>query len=608
MASFLQRLKERKLFQWALAYLAGAWLVFQGIEVLAEPWNLSQSIVRAIHIFLGIGFVLALVLAWYHGERGRQRASGPEVLMIAALLAIAAILLALLGPQEEAASTAEVAVTSPHETPAVAEAGKPAIAVLPFDNFSPNPDDDYFADGMHEEIIRQLSRISGIKVISRTSVMQYREARPPARRIAQELGVGFLLEGSARKAEDQVRLTVQLIDATSDEHVWADDYDRDLTAAHLFEIQGDVARRVAASLAAQLSPEESRRIEARPTDNLAAYELYMLGRHHFNTRLTAGRDGLERAADFYRRAIEADSGFALAYSGLAALAGARRYFWRFDPATSASARRLEIQAADSVAAWAARRAVALDSASAEAHTALGIVLMYAERNWEEAEREFLIAIELNPGYITAHNFYGDLLMFRRRWDEAVVAKAQALALDPLFTIHQWNHAVALWGAGRMSEAAEQFATVTPHTPYGALGMIQDEATWLETPPSHYVDTHIYYEMDRSYDAALEALVETLVRAGTNRESARVYERRWQGLDWDGLWLADLTVSAARSCHWCQAIAYERLDREREAIDALRTAYEISEVGLLWPFFSPFFKTLESDPRYQELLHEMGLRP
>jgi TolB-like protein len=474
MASLLQRLKERKLFQWALAYLAGAWLVFQGIEVLAEPWSLSQSIIRAIHVLLGIGFVLALVLAWYHGERGRQRASGPELLMIAALLAIAAILLAVLGPGEEAISTPDVAVTSPHETPAVEE-GKPAIAVLPFDNFSPNPDDAYFADGMHEEIIRQLSRISGIKVISRTSVMQYRETRPPARQIAGDLGVGFLLEGSARKAEDQVRLTMQLIDATSDEHVWADDYDRDLTAAHLFEIQSDVAKRVAASLAAQLSPEESRRIEAQPTDNLAAYELYMLGRHHFNTRLTAGRDGLERAAEFYVRAIEADSGFALAYSGLAALAGARRYFWRFDPGATPSARRSEVQAADSAAAWAARRAVVLDSASAEAHTALGIVLMYAERNWEWAEREFLIAIELNPGYVTAHNFYGDLLMFRRRWDEAIVAKAQALALDPLFTIHQWNHAVALWGAGRMSEAAEQFATVTPHTPYGALGTIQDEA-------------------------------------------------------------------------------------------------------------------------------------
>ena len=185
MASLLQRLKERKLFQWSLAYLAGAWLVFQGIEVLAEPWNLSQSIIRAIHVLLGIGFALVLVLAWYHGERGRQRASGPELLMVAALLVIAGTLLAVARPKEEVATASEAAIA--------VEGAKPAIAVLPFDNFSPNPDDAYFADGMHEEIIRQLSSISGIKVISRTSVMQYREVRPPASQIAQELGVGFLL-------------------------------------------------------------------------------------------------------------------------------------------------------------------------------------------------------------------------------------------------------------------------------------------------------------------------------------------------------------------------------------------------------------------------------
>jgi TolB-like protein len=606
MASLLQRLKERKLFQWALAYLAGAWLVFQGIEVLAEPWNLPQSIIRAIHVLLGIGFVLVLVLAWYHGERGRQRVSGPELLMIAALLAIAAILLAVLGPEEEATTTPDVAVTSPHETPAVAEEGKPAIAVLPFDNFSPNPDDAYFADGMHEEIIRQLSRISGIKVISRTSVMQYREARPPARQIAGELGVGFLLEGSARKAEDQVRLTVQLIDASSDEHVWADDYDRDLTAAHLFEIQGDVAKRVAASLAAQLSPEERHRIESQPTDNLAAYELYLLGRYHFGTRYTSG-EAVDRAAEFYRRAIEADSGFALAYSGLADLCAPRRFFPRLER-TSADARRSEMQETDSLSAWAARRAVALDSTSAEAHTTLGIVLTYIEHNWEEAEREYLIAIELNPGYSTTHNFYGDLLMFGRRWDEAVRAKQKALELAPLSTINQSNLAYALWGAGRLSEAAELAEALSPHVPYSAAGTIRNEETWIESPPSQYVEVQIYYEMGRSYDDALEALVGALVRSGTGPELAAAYERRWEGLGWDGLWAADLSLPASLTCHWCRAIAYERLGRKREAVDALRTAYEIREVGLLWPFMTSCFKTMEDDPGYLELLHEMGLRP
>ena len=600
MSSLLQRLKERKLFQWAVAYLAGAWLVMQAMEVTAEPFGWPLALQRGITILLLVGFFVALVVAWYHGEKGRQRASGPELLMIAALLAIAAILLAIVRPAVEAPTTPYVGLP--------VEGEKPAIAVLPFDNFSPNPDDAYFADGMHEEIITQLSRISAIKVISRTSVMQYRETRPPARQIAQELGVGFLLEGSARKAEDQVRLTVQLIDASSDEHIWADDYDRNLTTVRLLEIQDDVARRVASSLAAQLSPEENRRIEAQPTDNLAAYELYMLGRYHFHTRRTTGRDGLERAAEFFRRAIEADSGFALAYSGLANLCAARRFYWRYDSDASPSARRAEIEASDSVAAWAARRAVALDSVSAEAHTALGIVLTYVEHDWEEAEGEFLIAIELNPNYVTAYNFYGDLLLFRRRWDEAIRAESRALELDPLSAIHRAQLAQGLWGAGRLAEAVAQRETVTPHLPQSAVGMVPDEGTWLETPPSHHHEIHIYYEMGRSYDDALEALVETLARTGTSPQLVRAYAERWGGLGWEGLWLSDLSFSASLPCHWCQAIAYERLGRKREAVDALRTAYEIREVGYLWPFFSPFFKTLDDDPRYQELLHEMGLRP
>jgi TolB-like protein len=600
MSSFLQRLKERKLFQWAVAYLAGAWLVLQAMEVTAEPFGWPLALQRGVTILLVVGFFVALILAWYHGEKGRQRVSGPELLMIAALLAIAAILLAILRPEAEAPTTPYAGLA--------AEGEKPAIAVLPFDNFSPDPDDAYFADGMHEAITTQLSRISAIKVISRTSVMQYREAPPPARQIAQALRVDFLLEGSARKDEEQVRLTVQLIDARVDEHVWADEYDRDLTAARLFEIQDDVARRVAASLAARLSPEESRRIEAQPTDNLAAYELYMLGRHHFHTRRTTGRDGLERAAEFFRRAIEADSGFALAYSGLADLCAARRFYWRFEPDASPSARRSEIEAADSVAVWAARKAVALDGASAEAHTSLGIVLTYVEHDWEDAEREFRIAIHLNPNYVTAHNFYGDLLLFRRRWDEAIEAKSRALELDPLFATHRAQLAQGLWGAGRLSEAAAQAEAVTPHLPQSAVGTIPDEATRLETPPSHYPEVHIYYEMGRSYDDALEALVETLARTGTSRELATAYEERWQGLDWEGLWLADLSVSVSLPCHWCQAIAYERLGRKREAVDALRTAYEIREVGFLWPFVHPFFRTLEDEPRYRELLHEMGLSP
>jgi serine/threonine-protein kinase len=177
----LQSLKERRLVQWAVAYLAGAWLVFQGTEVLADPWNLSTGLQRTIHLLLVVGFFVTLVLAWYHGEHGRQRASGPELLMIAALLAIAAILLTIVRPREEAVTISKPVLAL--------EGEKPAIAVLPFENISPDPSDAYFADGMHEQITSQLSQVSAIRVISRTSVMQYREESKPVRDIAAELSV-----------------------------------------------------------------------------------------------------------------------------------------------------------------------------------------------------------------------------------------------------------------------------------------------------------------------------------------------------------------------------------------------------------------------------------
>jgi len=170
MSSFLQRLKERKLFQWGLAYLAGAWLVFQGIEVLAEPWNLSEGVQRTIHVLLGIGFLVTLVLAWYHGEKGRQRASGVELLILAGILVIAGAAVALLG---HGAGAGDEPATEPREV-VKAAADRQTIAVLPFENVSPDAGDAYFADGMHDEIISQLGKVAALKVTSRTSVMEYK--------------------------------------------------------------------------------------------------------------------------------------------------------------------------------------------------------------------------------------------------------------------------------------------------------------------------------------------------------------------------------------------------------------------------------------------------
>jgi TolB-like protein len=286
MPSLLQRLKERKLFQWALAYLAGAWLVFQGIEVLAEPWNLSEAVQRAIHVLLGIGFLVTLVLAWYHGEKGRQRASGVELLILAGILVIAGAAVAALGrlsPEGEGAIGQQAGADSK-----IIDAK--SVAVLPFDNFSPDPNDAYFADGMQEQLISTLSRISGLSVRGRMSVMRYRDNPKPLPEIAAELGVTFIIEGSARIVGDEVSVTAQLIDAGQDEHLWSEEYDREFSVGNILLIHREIAEHVASQLRTELTPEERERIDSNPRQILAQYPIppgYQHGRGAFRARRKA---------------------------------------------------------------------------------------------------------------------------------------------------------------------------------------------------------------------------------------------------------------------------------------------------------------------------------
>jgi serine/threonine-protein kinase len=221
--SLLTRLKERKLVQWALAYLAGAWVLLEATGFVSDRFAWPEVIVRALTILAGVGFFVVLVLAWYHGEKGRQRVSGPELLMLAALFIVAGVALSFVGPNPASVSEEENALPLPH-----ADDDRPSVAALPFDNLSPDPDDAYFAAGVHEEILTHLARVAGLKVISRTSVLEYQDADKNLREIAGELGVNHILEGSVRRAGNRLRIAVQLIDALTDEHLWAGSYDRNL--------------------------------------------------------------------------------------------------------------------------------------------------------------------------------------------------------------------------------------------------------------------------------------------------------------------------------------------------------------------------------------------
>lgn len=318
---------------------------------------------------------------------------------------------------------------------------KTRIAVLPFANMSPDPQDEYFAEGMTEEMISTLSCISGLTAISRTSAMQYKGAKKSLVEISRELGVGTLLEGSVRKAGNRVRVTVQLLDAAEDKHLWAQNYDRDLQ--DIFAVQSDVATNVADSLRVRLLEGEASQVNKKPTENSEAYLLYLKGRQYWNMR---SKEGIRKALEYFQLAADTDPNFALAYAGIADC-------WNiaddmgYAPASEAVPKMKQ----------AVLRALKMDNKLAEAHATYGMVLGWEEWRWDEAELEFERAIELNPNYATAHQWYAwSILRMKHRLDEELREATKALELDPLSPIMSHNLGQTHYYRGEFEEAIKHF--------------------------------------------------------------------------------------------------------------------------------------------------------
>jgi serine/threonine-protein kinase len=319
---------------------------------------------------------------------------------------------------------------------------KHRIAVLPFVSMSPDPNDEYFADGMTEEIISTVSGISGLIVISRTSVMGYKGTTKKVEEIGRELKAGSVLEGSFRKAGNRIRVTTQLIDVTIDGHLWAQNYDRNLD--DIFAVQSDVARQVAEALRVRILSPEKERIEKKPTESTTAYSLYLRGRYHWNKQTP---QDLKKAMECFEVAVREDPGFALGYAGQADCAVMLRDIWNIDPEENlAKAKAM------------AERALQLDPALAEAHNTLGYV-HHSEYNLRRAEEEFRRAIELKPSYATAHQWYMWNLISELRWDEALKEIEKAVELDPLSPIIIYTLGAYYFVRRDFSKAAEKFKMV-----------------------------------------------------------------------------------------------------------------------------------------------------
>ena len=483
---FFAEVKRRNVYKVAAAYGVVAWLLTEIATQVLPFFEIPNWGVRLIVLAIVIGFPIALVIAWAFEltPEGLKRTEiadaefplgrSPKRAWIFIVIIAGAISVGLffLGRY----TTSRTLSTEQGQPPASAESlPQKSIAVLPFDNLSRDPDNAYFAEGIQDEILTRLAKVADLKVISRTSTQKYKSAPDNLRDIAKQLGVLNILEGSVQRAADQVRVTVQLINATTDAHLWAETYDRKLT--DIFAVESDVAKTIADTLHAKLTGSEKSAIAKRPTADTEAYELYLKGRFFWNKR--TGPD-LRKAIAYFNQAIAKDPNYALAYAGLADA------YVLLPPYGAASALESFPQAEA-----AAKKALELDDALAEAHTSLAQVLVSYDFDFKGSTREFERAIALNPNYATAHHWYGsgpplslgefdraiaelkraqqldplsliinaDLgsgFVTARRYDDAIAQLRKTIEMDPHFYYAHWNLGEALELKGQLREAFAEY--------------------------------------------------------------------------------------------------------------------------------------------------------
>ena len=450
---FFTELKRRNVYKVALAYAVVAWVLLQAASILFPTFDAPGWVMKVFVAVVLLGFPLALVFAWAFEitPEGLKRTEEVEPRQSitrktgrklgATTAALAAVALSLLVFQVFRSKTGGNVTSSSTSPPSPAGPAIPerSIAVLPFENLSEDKANAYFAEGIQDELLTRLAKINDLKVIGRSSTQRFKSNTDDLSAIARQLGVAHLLEGSVQKATDRVRINVQLINARTSVHLWAETYDRSIT--DVFAVESEVAKTIAEKLAAKLTGKEEQAISSRPTDNPAAHELYLKGRFFWNKRTG---DDLKRAAEYFSQATVADPNYALAYAGLADA-------YVLMPNLGAGTPAECFPKAEA----AARRALQLDENLAEAHTSLGCVLVYYDLDFAQANTEYKRAIALNPNYATAHQWYADTVLTNLpRFDEAIAEFKRALELDPLSLIVHTDFANAYRCARRTQDGLD----------------------------------------------------------------------------------------------------------------------------------------------------------
>jgi len=485
---------------------------------------------------------------------------------------------------DQAVPAGRPAVTSFVRSPEAAEAGwtsssiaaesRRFVAVLPFENMSADPENEYFSDGVHEEIIAQLSKIRGLKVISRSSVMRYKKSQQPAREIGNALGVSHLLAGSVRRAGHRVRISAQLTDSDTDETVWAETYDRQMD--DIFAIQSEVAEQIAARMETRVTTGERSRLNRKPTDDVEAYNLYLLGRHHYNKVTPAD---FTKAVDYYRAAIARDPKFGRAY---AALADAQFYagagYWGVRPHDTYP----EAYAA-------AKRALELDPSLAEAYGSVGMFRGWYDYDWNGCEAALARAVELNPSGAMLHVLFAMQLAAEGRFDEALAMRDMACRLDPAAMVVRGNASWILYLTRRMDQAladGRSLRHLDPSSAYGAFshGLICAQAGQPDEAIAAFRDGVILSGRGSLY---LVMLAYALA-VGRQPDEARATLAEVEGRTAEFIWPMGL------------AFAYAHLGETDTALDHLERAYEerVGWMNLIGR--EPALDILRGHPRFEAI--------
>ena len=427
---FFDELRRRKVFRVFAAYIVIAWLMLQVVDILAPMLELPEWVGKLVLLLLIVGLPIAMIIAW-------------------------AFELTSEGVVRDSGADSRVVAQTPESTPnELADVDRKSIAVLPFENLSQDTANEPFTLGVHDDLITQISKVGSIKTISRTSVMQYRETTKTIPQIALELGVATVMEGGIQQVGDRVHVNVQLIDAVTDHHLWAETYERQLTAEDIFSIQAEIATSVAKALDAALSSEQKNRLATVPTKNMLALEEYFAGRQEIAIRTV---HALESAAGRFERAIDHDPDFALAYVGLSDALQLLNVYGGLPLAEMQDRVEPLIQ-----------KALQLDSNLGEAHTSLG-GLKFQVKDFEGAEAAFKRALELNSNYATAYHWYGSVLIdgFDRVID-AFAMFSKAAELDPLSCTHNMNLGIVHDVLGDTDAALRQYHRVIEIDPAYAI--------------------------------------------------------------------------------------------------------------------------------------------